>query len=149
MERGDADEDEFEPSTATAETNGGVADSQRPDDYDREQDDAVFLKSFIPRNLNEVHDPERDAAKLKRGEGDDLIYARHTGIAELASTLPTLSVSDSSAVKVNGHNDEEEGETEDSGTEEEGDSKDPSFGARQPRGHRHEDKDAKKVCHSL
>ena len=46
-------------------------------------DEAVFKSSFIPRNLNEVYDPERDIAKLKSGQGEGLIYAGNvTGLEE-------------------------------------------------------------------
>lgn len=43
-------------------------------------DDAVFMESYIPRTLAEVYDPERDVDVLKRGGGDELIYAGVTGL---------------------------------------------------------------------
>ncbi|OCF40175.1 Atypical/RIO/RIO1 protein kinase [Kwoniella heveanensis CBS 569] len=45
-----------------------------------EVDDKVFMSSYIPRTLAEVYDPERDVDVLKRGDGDDLIYAGVTGL---------------------------------------------------------------------
>ena len=37
---------------------------------DADHEDAVFMQSYIPRNLNEVYDPERDAERVGRGEGE-------------------------------------------------------------------------------
>jgi RIO kinase 1 len=118
----------------------------------KDEDDAVFLKSFIPRTLNEVYDPERDVDKLKRGEGDDLIYAKHTGILDInpvaSNAEAPLGKQDAPLVQQeegdddgdsDGDEDEDENESED---EEEGEK--VGFEKRQPRGHRHEDKDAKK-----
>lgn len=39
-----------------------------------ELDDAVFRSVYIPQNLEQVYDVERDTARIDRGEGDDLIY---------------------------------------------------------------------------
>jgi RIO kinase 1 len=50
-------------------------------------EDSVFLRSFIPRTLNEVYDPERDVAKLTKGQGDNLIYADTIGIVKPMSTF--------------------------------------------------------------
>lgn len=62
--------------------------SQAPDEaptqpaLDPAQEDAVFRSSYIPRNLNEVVDPERDVAVLTRGEGKTLIYGDLTGVVQ-------------------------------------------------------------------
>ena len=50
-------------------------------------EDSVFMRSFIPRTLNEVYDPERDVEKLTKGQGGDLIYADTIGIVEPLSIL--------------------------------------------------------------
>lgn len=111
---------------------------------DEQLENAVFMRSYIPRNLNEVYDPERDAAKVSRGEGGDLIYGEITGIVG-ANKSKTSTVkfegdhSDNGAAESDDDTDEEESEGE--GEEEKDASK-----KHQPRGHRHEDKDAKKVC---
>ncbi|TFK64642.1 RIO1-domain-containing protein [Pluteus cervinus] len=148
-------------------------------------EDAVFLKSFIPRNLNEVYDPERDAAKLRAGEGDKLIYAKTIGLIPTSQKDASRSIEEtqeSTEVKFeaveekggqqqqqgredrgrgrgneeggSGSQDEEEGESEE---DEEENSEDEApllisvdgeeregFAERKPRGHRHEDKEAKK-----
>ncbi|KAI0754994.1 RIO1 family-domain-containing protein [Daedaleopsis nitida] len=43
-------------------------------------EDEVFMRSYIPRTLNEVYDPERDVGVLSRGEGEKLIYRDTIGI---------------------------------------------------------------------
>lgn len=44
-------------------------------------DDEVFMKSYIPRNLGEVFDPERDIDVIASGQGDNLIYAGVVGLS--------------------------------------------------------------------
>lgn len=50
-------------------------------------EDSVFMRSFIPRTLNEVYDPERDVEKLAKGQGDELIYADTIGIVRPTSAI--------------------------------------------------------------
>lgn len=112
-----------------------------------EHEDEVFMKSFIPRTLNEVYDPERDVGALNRGEGEKLIYKDAIGIVTKEHGKPTPGAVDAAAAaEVHGESDAE-AEAEDSdddsaeGSEDEG----GTDMQRAPRGHRHEDKDAKKV----
>lgn len=109
-------------------------------------EDSVFMQSFIPRTLNEVYDPERDVEKLVRGEGDGLIYAKTIGVVNDTTPAPLKEESNEQT----GSNPDEDG----SGSSEESDGEDDNdpdgrsnggFEERKPRGHRHEDKDAKKV----
>lgn len=113
-------------------------------------EDSVFLQSFIPRNLNEVYDPERDVEKLARGEGQSLIYAK------TISVVPTVGskVAKHGEAQVQSQSDTEEEESDDdSGDESDSDSADDIGNGvtkeglleRKPRGHRHEDREAKKV----
>jgi len=44
------------------------------------QEDEVFKKSYIPRNLFEVIDIERDIAKLETGDTKELLYTNLTGL---------------------------------------------------------------------
>jgi RIO kinase 1 len=110
-------------------------------------ENSVFLKSFIPRTLNEVKNPERDVAVLNRGE-TKLIYADTIGV------IPNSLVTPGSKVVRAQFEDDVERESEDSDSDEtgisdeEGESGEPAKGGnveRKPRGHRHEDRDAKKV----
>ncbi|WWC96560.1 hypothetical protein V866_003428 [Kwoniella sp. B9012] len=96
-------------------------------------DDAVFLSSYIPRTLAEVYDPERDVDLLKRGGGDDLIYAGITGL-KLADKTEEIGPKEVKEVRF------EDEQAEESESEEEVQGDQPH----KPRGFRHEDKDAKK-----
>ena len=97
-------------------------------------EDSVFLGSYIPRSLSEVYDPERDVAALKRGEGKNLIYADTIGLVTPADKSPR----DSSSPRVGSD------ESEDSESEEDSEN-DKGFQEHKPRGHRHEDREVKKV----
>lgn len=122
--------------------------------HDEQLEDAVFMRSYIPRTLNEVYDPERDAAKVSRGEGADLIYGDITGVVAANKTVAgregagstkgvhfTADVDDNGDGEGTDEDDDEDGSDDD---DEGGGEKDLS--KKPPRGHRHEDKDAKKVC---
>ncbi|OJT09881.1 Serine/threonine-protein kinase rio1 [Trametes pubescens] len=137
---------------AYGERNGGAA-----------HEDEVFMRSYIPRTLNEVYDPERDVDVLARGDGGNLIYRDTIGIVapaekgagdlvdggagpagKLAQPKKAVSFAD-------GKEDPESSDEEDEGAEgasgdEEDDSEDEDGAKkdRKPRGHRHEDKEAKK-----
>ncbi|OCF75437.1 Atypical/RIO/RIO1 protein kinase [Kwoniella mangroviensis CBS 8886] len=97
-------------------------------------DDAVFLSSYIPRTLAEVYDPERDVDLLKRGGGDDLIYAGITGL-KLADKTEEKAPKEVKEVRFEDDQVEEESESEDEAQDEQ---------PHKSRGFRHEDKDAKK-----
>nr|GAT60212.1 RIO1-domain-containing protein [Mycena chlorophos] len=109
---------------------------------DASQEDAVFLRAHITRSLNEVFDPERDAAAIARGDNRGLVYADALGL------VPRDEVQVSTS-KVENIREEEEDEGDEDGSEgdseeeeeEEGDGK---FEQRRPRGHRHEDREEKK-----
>jgi RIO kinase 1 len=106
-------------------------------------EDSVFLQSYIPRSLNEVYDPERDVAALNRGEGKGLIYADTIGLVEPSSKNGTTNA------EVHFEDEEEASTDSDEGEEyNEGDETNrcqEEYGKQKPRGHRHEDRDAKKV----
>jgi RIO kinase 1 len=103
-------------------------------------EDSVFMRSFIPRSLNEMIDPERTmlAASATAAGGD---------IGGETKALPD-SVEKGAKVRFTGVP-RQEGESDYSSSEEEdgseGDAAGGEFREKQPRGHRHEDKDAKKV----
>lgn len=89
---------------------------------DETSNDAVFLKSYIPRTLNDVYDPERDIARLQRGEGKDLIYGDLTGVVQI-----------------------HEGKKDQASDSEQDSSEESEYVEKKPRGKRHEDKEIKKV----
>ncbi|KAF7298960.1 Serine/threonine-protein kinase RIO1 [Mycena indigotica] len=107
-------------------------------DQDASQEDAVFFRSHITRSLNEVFDPERDAAAVARGENRGLVYADALGLVPRddlkASNVEVIEEADTE-FDDDDDDDESEGAAEDTGD---------GFEARRPRGHRHEDRDEKK-----
>ncbi|KAI5835180.1 RIO1-domain-containing protein [Schizophyllum commune Tattone D] len=153
--------------SAHGEGGGDAADEDTSAKEQASHEDAVFMRSYIPRTLNEVYDPERDVEVLKSGGGKDLIYKDAVGLVlpeeerEMqatkgkesktvsfeegeASTSKSADAAASTSAKVEKEEDdsasEDESEDEDSGEENEG----GGFKERKPRGHRHEDKEAKK-----
>ncbi|KAI9926393.1 hypothetical protein ASPWEDRAFT_696909 [Aspergillus wentii DTO 134E9] len=110
-------------------------DDEQQDAAAREVDTAVYRQQYIPQTLEQVYDFERDAEKVRAGEGADLVYH-------------DLLAGEKSAAK----NDEEDNESDASGGvsvsgsesgEEDGEPRDP-FEKKQPRGKRFEDKDSKR-----
>lgn len=130
--------------------------------------DEVFMASYIPRNMMEVYDPERDMDLMAEGKGKDLIYAGVIGMAEEKKRLDEGSEEEPKREKKVGvlkngstaqeveetsgqserrkgvrFEDDEEEEVDEEGSDGSGD--EDEDGVRKPRGFRHEDKDSKKV----
>ncbi|KIY73171.1 RIO1-domain-containing protein [Cylindrobasidium torrendii FP15055 ss-10] len=106
-------------------------------------EDEVFRKSYIPRTLNDLYDPERDAEAL--GDGKKPIYANTIALVNKDSAPQTeksvrFDGEDLPASSNSEQEEEEEGAGEDESEDDEVDFKDKAL-----RGHRHEDKDAKKA----
>lgn len=112
-----------------------LSSSSKPHDR-AAQDEAVFLSSYIPRTLSDVYDPERDVALVKEGRGGDLIYARDGGVGIAGVGADKIEEGDED------ESEDEDGDEDGSG-DEDGEGADPFN--KKPRGHRHEDKEAKKV----
>ncbi|EJU03040.1 RIO1-domain-containing protein [Dacryopinax primogenitus] len=105
-------------------------------------DDAIFLRSYIPRTLNEVYDAERDVDRLQRGEGRELIYGEITGVVSVNEGRKGRDGSGDG----DGSPGAEEGDESESGSgSEEEDEGEEGFKEKGPRGKRHEDREAKKV----
>ncbi|KAI9598427.1 RIO1 family-domain-containing protein [Syncephalis fuscata] len=62
--------------------------SQAADD---QVDEAVFQQSYLPRTLDEVVDVERDVNRVHRGEADQLIYHKLTGLTTKNTTTTTAT----------------------------------------------------------
>ncbi|KAI0354991.1 RIO1-domain-containing protein [Trametes cingulata] len=161
----DAPEPEGQDASADGET---TADGPR----DKAHEDEVFMRSYIPRTLNEVYDPERDVDVLTRGEGEKLIYKDTIGIVAPGESKRAKDGADADAAtggaaiggqegkvaqqkKAVSFAADGKGESETSEDEEGDDSEEEESGdeneneqegrkERKPRGHRHEDKQAKK-----
>lgn len=138
---------------------------------DAQQEDSVFFNSYIPRTLNEVYDPERDLEAVKKGGKP--IYSDTIGIVKPRPETTTLGAKeDKEPIEGEGKprvhfstgvdsedetqgtdEDDEEGSDEENededGQGEEGENEgDP--GEKKLRGHRHENKETKKVaCSSI
>ena len=176
-EEHEVDRDGLDDTEDEGEADGaGVGASEGKEGHE----DAVFMRSYIPRTLNEVFDPERDVEVLSRGDGAQLIYKDTIGIVgpgegrkgeKGAVPEPVLTSAKSQpggapkkgvtfadeaegAVENAGEDGGEGWEDEDGGSEEEeeesGDGEEDEEGGegfkeKKPRGHRHEDKEAKKV----
>jgi RIO kinase 1 len=114
-----------------------------PREDDATQEDKVFMQSYIPRTLNEVYDPERDLAVLRRGEGKTLIYAANTGILDQGQKtqkqLGELNNAETNPEVIGSESHDEDEESSDEEKERD------DFEGRKPRGHKHEDREAKKV----
>lgn len=147
----DADEDTNGQEDGNREGGDGEEDGgERKERRDEEHEDAVFMKSYIPRNLNEVYDPERDVEKVARGEAKNLIYADTIGVIAPAGEDTGEK---KKGVKLEGGETSESEEEGDAGDEsgsdgEEGEEGEKGFVERKPKGHKFEDKDAKKASFS-
>lgn len=164
--------EEREALGAQAAIDDEQADKEEPNKGNEEHEDSVFMKSFIPRTLNEVYDPERDVERVARGEGKDLIYADTIGVvagedqfdedaAPKVKKTKTKTkgvtfededrpidehdqVAEQKAQEQDGDEQRDEASDEDDSEEEDGEK--DTFVERKPKGHKFEDKDAKKVC---
>ncbi|KAF8577047.1 RIO1-domain-containing protein [Ramaria rubella] len=106
----------------------------------KHSDDKVFMQSYIPRTLNEVYDPERDMDLFGRGNGQCSIYSDVIGVMDTVEGLKKVRIDEpTETVKEEEH--ESDGESKEDGSSS---SNSEGFSERQPRGHRGEDKDAKK-----
>ena len=117
-------------------------DNPQADPETSAHEDLVFLQSYIPRTLNEVYDPERDVEALRKDGSKSLIYLKTIGLVESTGN------GDGELHFGRGQEGEyanEEGDDHESEGDEGDDEDDRVFEDRQPRGHRHEDKEAKKV----
>lgn len=130
------DQDDDEADRREMEGEGGEDTSKKGIN-----EDDVFMRSYIPRTLNEVYDPERDVGVLNRGEGEGLIYKDTIGI--VAPKENKVRFEDDGKDEEDGSTSGEEDEEEDGSGEEE--DEDGEKHERKSRGHRNEDKEAKKV----
>jgi RIO kinase 1 len=135
----------------------------------QEVEDSVFKQSYIPRTLNEVYDPERDAQRVIQGEREQLIYANvaevvapkgseaaplstskvnfaddstSASLLPIASTINGVDKSLEDEESSEGSEEEEEDDDDEEGTDEEDDEDDERI--KILKGKKHEDKDAKK-----
>lgn len=154
---------EKSPSDTTADEEGEW-NGERATELDTQQEDLVFLKSYIPRTLNEVYDPERDLEAIRKGVRT--IYSNTIGVVNPKPEATTLRAGEDRTL-IEGEKEpkvrfstgvELESETQSAGESdgegEEGEDSEEECGEgddgtepieKKPRGHRHEAKEAKKV----
>jgi RIO kinase 1 len=126
-----------ENMTINRDEMGLVIEKLRRDDQEKgpfdgeEVAERVFRQAYIPKNLFEVIDPERDVGIVQQGGKDDLIYSKLLDVQE-----PKPQNSDE---QVDEHESESDEDSEEGGDETSADD------SSKPRGKRHEDKDVKKV----
>ncbi|KAI3229282.1 hypothetical protein DTO012A9_8632 [Penicillium roqueforti] len=107
------------------------------DDEQQEAEDvdtAVFRQQYIPQTLEQVYDVERDAERIRDGEGADLIYGDLLA-GEKKKASATDAVEDDAS--------DASGGVSVSGSDSDDEEIDP-FAPKPPRGKRFEDKDSKR-----
>ena len=111
-------------------------------------EDAVFKKSYIPRTLGELYDPEREVAALSLNDWEKPIYADtirlvRPGRKDQAET-DDAQLNDGKGIPISLPDDgSQDSESDPSSEAESQDVK--HFEDKRPRGHRHEDRELKKV----
>jgi RIO kinase 1 len=103
-------------------------------------DNEVFRQQYIPQTLQQVYDIERDAEKLRKGEGGELVYQ---GLLADGGAQKDTQDDASQAGESDAAHDAVE-KDDDASSDESGSEDDP-FGPKQPRGKRFEDKEEKKA----
>lgn len=105
---------------------------------EQEVENEVFRKQYIPQTLEQVYDFERDAERVGRGQGDDLVYRNL-----LADKVPMSSGNEADGEDTGGASLGTESESADGSDEDDDDEN--RFEKGTPRGKRFEDKESKKV----
>ncbi|CAM1505134.1 Fc.00g107710.m01.CDS01 [Cosmosporella sp. VM-42] len=104
---------------------------------EQEVDNEVFRNQYIPQTLEQVYDIEKDARKVGKGEGNDLVYSNL-----LADQVIAPKGTENGDDEASGSDDDSgSGASLDSDDSEDDESK---FEKGTPRGRRFEDKDEKK-----
>ncbi|RHZ72793.1 hypothetical protein CDV55_108258 [Aspergillus turcosus] len=111
----------------------------KPDQAETEQDTAVFRQQFIPQTLEQVYDFERDAEKVRAGEGSDLVYRDLLAGGKSAPNDVPDGGEDQESDASGGVSVADSASDSEAGP----DGEDP-FAPKQPRGKRFEDKDSKR-----
>jgi len=100
--------------------------------------DEVFFNKFIPRHLGDVLDPEKEIAKtaaMDKEKTEDKVPTKSPAKVRFTGVPEGKDETD----------EEDEDEDEDSDEEDAENDQKEKVDGRKPRGHRHEDRDAKKV----
>src|SRR5947207_2411505 len=91
-------------------------DDQEKPSMDGEVDERVFRQAYIPKNLFEVIDPERDVGIVQQGGKDNLIYSKLLDVQETKPAIPdTHKVEDESESDEDSEHESEETSEDDTG----------------------------------
>ena len=117
---------------------------------DAEFEERVFRQAYIPKSLFEVVDPERDTGIIHKGGKDDLIYSKLLDVQETLPEVKPTVLAENPSVE-NGNDDVAKDSDGDEGSDAESDASETSSdqSSNKPRGHRHEDKETKKVSYFI
>ncbi|KAI5465316.1 RIO1 family-domain-containing protein [Mariannaea sp. PMI_226] len=102
-----------------------------------EVDNEVFRNQYIPQTLEQVYDVEKDAQKVGKGEGNELVYKNL-----LADQVVEPKGADEEGSESDASEDGEDADGASLGSDESGD--ESRFEKGRPRGRKFEDKDEKK-----
>ncbi|CAF9910968.1 MAG: hypothetical protein GOMPHAMPRED_007251 [Gomphillus americanus] len=102
----------------------------RPKTAEKDNDNEVFRKQFIPQTLDQVYDAERDAEQVAEGGKDTLVYRNL-----LPDSAFNKESEDNSGSEESDQSDNQDEETDSDGELEQ----------KRPRGRKHEDKEEKKA----
>lgn len=113
-----------------------------------EVDTEVFRNQYIPQTLEQVYDIEKDAQRVKQGQGRDLVYSNL--LADQVVADGAKKDGEDGEAGQEGEGSEESDSDDDGASLDSGSSVDESlFEKGTPRGRRFEDKDEKKVSFTL
>ena len=111
-------------------------------------EDAIFKKSYIPRTLGELYDPEREVAALSLDDWQKPIYADTIELVQPENKdlekAGDAQINDGEELPTSLPQDDSQDSASDVSNEAEGYDTKP-FEDKRPRGHRHEDRELKKV----
>ena len=111
-----------------------------------DDDDAVFMSSFIPKSLSEIPDPEREVELLNSG-ASQLVYADLTESTNKSNVSAETQELAEKTESIDLESDDGDGQVdpEDADASKQLDDTQDVSQDRRPRGFRHEDKDEKKA----
>jgi len=142
-----AEVDSIERDQMNAKINVMISeDHKKP--ADAEVEERVFRQAYIPKNLFEVIDPERDTGIIHEGGKDGLIYSKLLDVQETLPEVKPTVISEKPSIENSKDNvAEDSDEEEESDTESDSGEASSDQSPNKPRGHRHEDKETKKVSY--
>ena len=108
-----------------------------------EHEDAVFRQSYIPRNLDELYDPERDAAMAQAGDAQELIYAKTSGLDQVYAKEGPAGETEEQGEEEEGQAGEDD-EDEDEDEDEEEDDSDADSDSLDPDARRQRERESRK-----